>query len=293
MVVDLTGIDDDDGLESDEFESLEELLSAPPQSYATPAAARTVASQPKPVSYVEPDYSLPKVNPGEESDDCQIIDLTKDDTEIHIGRSDGFLGVIKPGTPGVQVKREGSYQSPSIRRALAPISGNTPSHQRGDLRSTYAGTFSPGPARTSMMNSSPMSRGGLMPPKAEYANGLYAGAATPQGRMQQGPWCQRQTPSALKYEDPRTPAYYPPGSVKLEDDKKPSLLQRSAAGRNTSAKLTSSPVVDMAKFHVNEQNLAAMPCAPAPAQLKTKLLKHQLQVTFVPYASGFSCADSG
>lgn len=292
MVVDLTGIDDDDGLEPDGFESLEELLSAPPQSHTTSAAARAVASQPKPVSYVKADYTLPKVDSGEESDDSRVIDLTKDDTEIHIGRSDGFVGVIKPGTPGVQVKREGTYQSPSVRRALAPISGNTPSHQRGDLRPTYSGTLSPGLAQTGMMKSSPVSQGGLMPPKAEYANELHAGAATPQGRMPQGPWDQRYTPSALKYEDPSTPTFYATGSVKREDEKKPSLLERSAVGQNTSAKLTSSPVVDMAKFHVNERNLAAMPCAPEPAQLKTKLLKHQLQVVFISRASGFSCADS-
>ena len=282
MVIDLTGNDDDDGLESDEFESLEELLSAPPPSHTTPATARGVTSQPKPVSHMKAEYSLPKIDPDEVSDDCRVIDLTKDNTEIHTGRSDGFVGVIKPGIPGVKVKREGSYQSPSIRRALAPISANTPSYPRGDLRSTYSGTLSPKPAHTAMMNSSPMSRGGLMPVEAEYANELYAGAATPPGRMQQGLWGQHQNPSALKYEDPSTPAYYPSGSVKLEDEKKPTLLKRPASGRNAAPKLTSSPVVDMAKFHANEENLAAMPCAPEPAQLKTKLLKHQLQVIFMP-----------
>lgn len=283
MVIDLTGIDDDDGLEPDDFESLEELLSAPPQSHATPAAAWAVTSQPKPVPHVGSDYVLPNIDPGEESDDSKVIDLTKNDTEIHIGRSDGFMGIIKPGTPGVKVKQEGSYQSPSMRRALAPISANTPSpHQRGDWKSTYSGgALSPGLAHTGLMNSGPMSRGSLMPPKAEYTKGLYTGGATPPSRMQQNPWGQRQTPSALKYEDPSTPACYPTGSVKLEGDKKPCLLKRPAICRNASPKITSSPIVDMAKFHVNEQNLAAMPCASEPVQLKTKLLKHQLQVILI------------
>ena len=282
-VIDLTGNDNDDGFESDEFESLEQLLSVPPPSHTTPAATRAPTSQQKPVSHVKADYTLPKVESGGESDDDKIIDLTKDDTEIHIGRSDGFFGVIKPGTPGVQVRCEGSYQSPSIRRALAPISANTPPRQRGSI---YSGTLSPGLAYTGKTSLNSMSRGALMPPKAEYAKELYPGALTPQSRTQQGPLGQRQTPNALKYEDPSTPAYYPMGSVKLEDEEKPTLLKRPAIGRNATPKLTSTPVVDMAKFHANEENLAAMPCAPEPAQLKTKLLKHQLQVIHHPVRVG-------
>lgn len=152
----------DDDLGPDEFESLDELLGIPqngqatntlghgvtsqpgpvpsPETdvgtpkidpaqrrHATTAAQRAGASRHPPISYTEFDLEMPKIDAGEESDDSGVIDLTRD-AEFEIGRSDGFMGAIKPGIQGVTVKRKSVVQ-PTVtptRRPLAPVSKNTP-----------------------------------------------------------------------------------------------------------------------------------------------------------------------
>ena len=281
--------DDDAGSSSDEFESLEELLTAPrtipvpkreatgqpnpvvftktalktPKSdtaqrnHAPPSTGSGVTSQLRRVLYAEADLEMPKIDAGEESDDSGVIDLTRD-TEFEVGRSDGFIGTIKPGTPGITVKRKGAFQTTATptRRALAPFSTNTPPpRQWDDWRSNYSGTTPSGPRQAYVQPGLALG----MPEDARSAMQPYPGA-TP-----------TYASGMVKHEVQGTPARdYKTGLVKFENEqKKPDRRRRPA---------DASPTFDMAKFLVNEQNLAAMPRAAHMKQLKTRLLPHQRQV---------------
>ncbi|MBE3049247.1 hypothetical protein IMZ48_43460 [Candidatus Bathyarchaeota archaeon] len=76
---------------------------------------------------------MSKIDAGEESDDSGVIDLTRN-TEFEVGRTDGFIGIIKPGTPGVTVKRKGAFEATASpkRRPMAPVPTDTPPPRKWD-----------------------------------------------------------------------------------------------------------------------------------------------------------------
>lgn len=277
----------DEGLDSDEFESLEELVAASQNSQATSApeieantsapstaeidlagpkveatqhghtaSAVGVAAKTAPVSYTEADLEIPKIDACEESDDSMVIDLTRDDAELQVRRSDGFIGVIKPGTPGITVKCEGSFHATPARRTLAPLSTNAPPHRVGNQKSIQP-ELTPETRHSKSIKSEDAEIS--MPPLAH-------------------------TPSGLNHECPATPAQgHTMGLIKTgHEDKTPARRKRVADG---SLKLTSSSGIDMTKFTVNEHNLASMPRAAHVPQLKTRLLDHQRQVIRIPHQS--------
>lgn len=276
-----------EGIDSDEFESLEELITASQNIQATMSAPETrhlssvsstgevnlagakvkatqhghstsaagLATEAVSVSHTEADLELPSIDSGEESD-SMVIDLTRDDTELRIGRSDGFVGVIKPGTPGVTVKREGRFKATPTRHTLAPLPTNTASHRLRDQKPIQP----------------------VLTPESRHAKSIKSEDA--ENSMPPLTY----TPNGLKHEYPATPTQgYAMGLFKAEhEDKRPNRRKRAADG---SPKLTSSPGVDLTKFLANEQNLASMPRAPQVPQLKTKLLDHQRQVFHTPHST--------
>lgn len=301
----------DDG---DDFEPLEELLMTPlrsdanpatgvkatsplealsdvavksntPQIHAvqrdsiTPTTTHETTTEATPASYTGADFKMPKIDVGEESDDAMVIDLTQDDAEVHVGRSDGFIGIIKPGTPGITVKREGSFQPTPMRHALSPLSTNTPSSYKQNVLKSP---------------SSPKSR--LSEPRQAHTylgRPKFVPVSIPENAENAKPHCFSPTPSSsldmLKQEDTEIMEQDILASLFKLDDESKKTERRRLTAKETPTEYTKSSGLDMAKFLLNEQTLSAMPCAVQPHQLKTKLLKHQRQVIFVPLLDPLSC----
>ncbi|SPO05925.1 uncharacterized protein DNG_08614 [Cephalotrichum gorgonifer] len=283
----------DDGLESDEFESIEDLLTAPLESLTTPSTKRVRVTSIKPETTskadIKPETTSKSdikvdtaVNHVEEKPGSCVIDLTGDDEDdVKVFPSNLFASSTQPATPGVKTKHGGGFSSPSVRPPLCPIPANksTP-YKLEDQKPIYPATPLSGRRQphATLNHSTPIPRGGVKPedPGAICQYGAGATPTTPTVKSD-----QHLAPAELKYGDPRAPVQDRKNGLFKDESANPTpSLPRhpsSSSRRDVTPKTAGSPTFDMSKFLVVERKLAAMPNAAQPFQLKTNLLKHQSQ----------------